>query len=187
MEAETTGTVENAANTQGTAQGETGAPAANDGKPEKTFTQAELDSIIQERIAKEKKSIPSKEELDAYRQWKEEHQTAEEKQAEAMRAEQEKRTDAESRAAALEAKLTCMEKNVKPDCVEDVQALAARLVDEKTDLGKAVDKVLEKYPQFKASAPGVTTGTRTSGKALSEEAAYLENKYGNNPYYKKGK
>ena len=44
------------------------------GKPkeEKTFTQAELDTIVQSRLATERKKMPSKEELAAFKKWQEE-------------------------------------------------------------------------------------------------------------------
>ena len=37
---------------------------------EKTFTQAEVDAIINKRLAKERKGQPSAEELSAFREWK---------------------------------------------------------------------------------------------------------------------
>lgn len=49
---------------------------------EKTFTQEELNKIVQERLDKEKKKMPSKEDLKAFKEWKESQKTAEQKQAE---------------------------------------------------------------------------------------------------------
>lgn len=54
----------------------------NEGQAEKTFTQEELNKIVQERLDKEKKKMPSKEELKAFKTWQESQKTAEEKQAE---------------------------------------------------------------------------------------------------------
>lgn len=51
-------------------------------KEEKTFTQEEVNEIVKTRIAKEKKGIPSKEELQEFTNWKESQKTAEEKNAE---------------------------------------------------------------------------------------------------------
>lgn len=51
-------------------------------KEEKTFTQAELDDIVEKRLAKVKKGIPSKEELQQYQEWKESQKTEAEKNAE---------------------------------------------------------------------------------------------------------
>ena len=47
-------------------------------KSEKTFTQEEVNAML----AKEKKKMPSKEELKAFKEWQENQKTAEEKQAE---------------------------------------------------------------------------------------------------------
>ena len=54
----------------------------NEGQAEKTFTQEELNKIVQERLDKEKKKMPSKEELKAFKDWQEGQKTAEQKQAE---------------------------------------------------------------------------------------------------------
>lgn len=55
----------------------------NEGKAtEKTFTQEELNKIVQERLDKEKKKMPSKEDLKAFKNWQESQKTAEQKQAE---------------------------------------------------------------------------------------------------------
>ena len=58
---------------------------------------------------------------------------------------------AEEKAAALEMKWTCLEHDVKKDCVDDVLALAKvhMAKDEDLDIEDAIDKVLKKYPQFK--------------------------------------
>lgn len=52
------------------------APAA---QPEKTFTQADVDTIVARRLAKAQKGMPSDEELSAFRAWKNSQQTEQEK------------------------------------------------------------------------------------------------------------
>lgn len=47
--------------------------------PEKTFTQAEVDSAVGKAIARIKKGIPGEEELSAFRTWKESQQTEKER------------------------------------------------------------------------------------------------------------
>ena len=63
-------------------------PPANEDKEaqkeEKTFTQADVDKLIQDRIAREKKNQLSKDELKAYNDWKESQKTEEEKKNEAL-------------------------------------------------------------------------------------------------------
>lgn len=48
-------------------------------QPEKTFTQAELDTIVAKRLAKAQKGMPSDEELTAFRAWKDSQQTEQQK------------------------------------------------------------------------------------------------------------
>lgn len=51
-------------------------------KEEKTFTQKELDDVVESRLAKYKKTMPSKEELSEFKNWKESQKTEKEKQDE---------------------------------------------------------------------------------------------------------
>ena len=80
-ENQNTNTVENA-NVEGTGNVDTQTTNQNEGQAEKTFTQEELNKIVQERLDKEKKKMPSKEDLKAFKDWKESQKTAEQKQAE---------------------------------------------------------------------------------------------------------
>lgn len=116
---------------------------------EKTFTQADVDKLIQERVARERKNQLSKEELKAYQEWKESQKTEEEKKNEALSNAEKARLAAEERATALEAKVTCLSKGVNTTSVDDVVILAKAMVTEKVTIEQAIDKVLEKYPSFK--------------------------------------
>lgn len=53
--------------------------------PEKTFTQADLDRIVGERLARQKKELPNDDELKGYREWKKTQQTEAEKAAETQK------------------------------------------------------------------------------------------------------
>ena len=109
-------------------------PSEPEAKPEKTFTQAELDAIVEKRLKRERTS-------------------AEEKADKALK-----------RISELETKNVCYKLGIKEDCIEDAVALAEKLVNDKTDISAALSKVLEKYPVFKAdkskpAATGVHTET----------------------------
>lgn len=109
-------------------------PSEAETKPEKTFTQAELDAIVERRLKRERTS-------------------AEEKADKALK-----------RISELETKNACYKLGIKEDCIEDAVALAEKLVNDKTDISAALSKVLEKYPVFKAdkskpAATGVHTET----------------------------
>ena len=57
---------------------------------EKTFTQDEVNAIVKERLAKEKKGIPSKEELAKYNEWKESQKSQQDKYDELVKTTNEK-------------------------------------------------------------------------------------------------
>lgn len=116
---------------------------------EKTFTQEEVNRMIKDRVAREKKGQLSKEELKAYQDWKESQKTEAQKQSEALTNAEKAKQDAEERANTLEAKVTCLSKGVLADSVDDVVILAKAMVSEEVTMDQAVDKVLEKYPSFK--------------------------------------
>lgn len=144
------------------------------GTTEKTFTQAELDKIVADRVSREKAKLPSKDELAEFRRWRDEHKTAEEKSAEAVKTAQEAQTAAERKAAELEAKYTAISKGVKAENVDDVIALAMGRVTDTVTLEQAIDSVIKKYPSFSSSA--ITTGVPSGGgtsKISGVEAAFL--------------
>ncbi len=139
------------AGAEGTENNEGSEGIADEGKggEEKTFTQADVDKLIKDRLAREKKGQPSKEELKAFKEWQETQKTNEEKNAEKITAAETKVKEAEAKATALEAKVSALSKGVKADSVDDVVTLAKAMVDDDTPIDKAIDKVLKKYPSFK--------------------------------------
>ena len=82
LENQNTNTGESTNNAEGTGNVDTQTTNQNEGQAEKTFTQEELNKIVQERLDKEKKKMPSKEDLKAFKDWKESQKTEAEKQAE---------------------------------------------------------------------------------------------------------
>lgn len=137
------------ANTGNAETTETKTDAQETTQEEKTFTQADVDKLIQERVARERKNQLSKEELKAYNEWKESQKTEEEKKNEALTNAEKARVAAEERALLAETKVTCLSKGVVATSVDDVVILAKAMVTEEVTIEKAIDKVLEKYPSFK--------------------------------------
>ena len=117
-------------------------PSETETKPEKTFTQAELDAIVERRLKRERTS-------------------AEEKADKALK-----------RISELETKNACYKLGIKEDCIEDAVALAEKLVNDKTDISAALGKVLEKYPVFKAdkSKPAATGVHTETTKEMDDSA-----------------
>lgn len=145
-------------------------PSAGDSTPstpdtaqaEKTFTQAEVDSLIKSRLERERKGQPTKDEMAAFREWQNSQKTAEQKAADELKAAQDAQSAAERKAADLEAMFAAMKAGVSADAAEDVVALAKLKVSESMPLSAAIAEVLKKYPQFcGAPAPAAaTTGAR---------------------------
>ena len=117
-------------------------PSETEVKPEKTFTQAELDAIVERRLKRERTS-------------------AEEKADKALK-----------RISELETRNACYKLGIKEDCIEDAVALAEKLVNDKTDISAALSKVLEKYPVFKAdkSKPAATGVHTETTKEMDDSA-----------------
>ena len=67
----------------------------NEGGNEKTFTQAELDAIIGDRLARERKNQPDPERLKAFEEWEKSQQTEAEKAAETAKKLQEAQAEAD--------------------------------------------------------------------------------------------
>ena len=110
-----------------------------DDSGEKKFTQKDVDEAVKKRLARER------------RKWQRGQQSTKNNSEESEETEQEKKArEAEEKASTLELKWTCLEHNVKKECVDDVLALAKvhTTKDETLDIEDAIDKVLEKYPQF---------------------------------------
>ena len=185
-DANTTVTETNKAeNSGGDPKGNAGnAAAVSTPEPEqaaKTFTQAELDAIVKQRLERQAKGQPSKEEMDAFRKWQDSQKTAEQLSAEKISAAENGKAEAEKRAQAAEAKCLAFSKGVSKEAVEDVIALAMNKVDDNTPIDKAIEAVIAKYPSFcsaKSEAPnGITTGVsfnKGGGSQMSGvEAAFL--------------
>ena len=159
------------------------AVSTNEGA-EKTFTQSELDEIVRQRLERQKKGQPTKEEMDAFHKWQDSQKTAEQLSAEKISAAESRAAEAEKKAAAAEAKAYAYSKGVSAEAVDDVIALAIPKVDDNTTMEKAIEAVIAKYPSFcsaKSEAPkGITTGVsfgNGGGSQLSgvEAAFYAKN------------
>ena len=165
-------------------QGEKGVSTPEGVQAEKTFTQKELDEIVKQRLERQKKGQPTKEEMDAFHKWQDSQKTAEQLSAEKISAAESRAADAEKKAAAAEAKAYAYSKGVNAVAVDDVIALAIPKVDDNTTMEKAIEAVIAKYPSFcsaKSEAPkGITTGVsfgNGGGSQLSgvEAAFYAKN------------
>ena len=169
-----------------------GEKAASTPEPEqaaKTFTQAEVNEIVKQRLERQAKGQPSKEEMDAFRKWQDSQKTAEQLSAEKISAAESRAAEAEKKAAAAEAKAYAYSKGVNAEAVDDVIALAIPKVDDNTTMEKAIEAVIAKYPSFcsaKSEAPkGITTGVNFGNNGGSQMSGVERRFYEKNPDLRK--
>lgn len=136
-----------------------------DAEPEAAvYTQADMDSAIEKRLARERRKMPSKEELAEFKVWKAEKEPPVEDKALA---------EEKAKAKSLEVKVACYEAGVKKDSVEAVTAIAEKMVGDDMDLEEAIDKVLDKYPTFKNDPPDKMKENKAWGSKHQEGATPL--------------
>lgn len=114
MEEEKTSTVET--ETTETAEKVEETKSEETKKEEKTFTQEDFNKALQKEVERKTKGIPSKEELQAYNEWKESQKTAEQKQAEKDQENQKVLAERDN----LKRENTILRKGVKNDDIDYV-------------------------------------------------------------------
>lgn len=119
---------------------------------EKTFTQADVDKMIQTRLDRERKKYPSEEEITAYRTWKDSQQTEQERQAKRDK----DLADSKSALTAAQAEIEQMKrdkyvlaKGLTGDDAEFIAFKALKMVDDKTTFEQAVDRLTENRQKVK--------------------------------------
>lgn len=128
----------------------------------KTFTQEEVNAMLN----KEKKKMPSKEDLKAFREWQEAQKTDAEKQKELTQ----KMTDTEKENASLKQEIQVLKSGVNVDDVDYILFKVSKMEGEFEDNLKDFIKNNPKYLQTKKDTEETTTTNGTSVKKLNEEA-----------------
>lgn len=159
---------------------------------EKLFRQEDVNNIVAREAKKAQEKLlkelgiddfeNAKDGLAKFREWQESQKTEQEKQQEKL---QELQTSNETLAnenANLKAQISAMKVGVKAESVEDVIALAERLVNDETTIDDAIKQVIEKYPQFaqdeEEQKPNFTTGQhQTNGNSSNDPFAAKLAKY----------
>lgn len=133
-------------------------PVAEEKTPEpvteKTFTQTEVDALIQKRLDRATKGMPSKEELAEFKAWKDSQQTEEEKWNNLAK----ERDTANGRVAELEKEIEQLKrqnyvlgKGATGEEAEFAIFKAAKMVSDDVTFEEAVDKILSDQPAAKPS------------------------------------
>lgn len=135
---------------------------------EKTFTQADVDALIQKRLDRERKKYPSEDELSAYRTWKESQQTEQERWNNLTKERDESRTALSAAQAELEQlkhEKYVLSKGLSGEEAEFIAFKAAKMVDDKTTFEQAVDELTadRKKTTFDWTAP-VGGGSKKTGE-----------------------
>lgn len=105
----------------------------------------------------------AKDGLAKFKEWQESQLSEQEKQTKALQTlETENKTLAINNAS-LNAQIGAMKQGVNPESVEDVVALAERLVNDDVTMDEAIKQVIEKYPGFKESDSKQTPQIVTPG------------------------
>lgn len=117
-------------------------------EPEKTFTQAEVNEIVSQRLERQKKKFPTDEELSAFRTWKESQQTEKERW-DSLAAE---RDTARTELAAANAELEqyrrerfLMSKGVSAEDVDYIAFKVGKLVNDTMDFETAAAAWLKEH------------------------------------------
>lgn len=113
---------------------------------EKTFTQAELDKAIQNRLDRERKKYPSEDEMAAYRAWADGQQTEQERQARRDKELSDSKaalTSAQAELEQLRQEKYVLSKGLTGEEAEFIAYKAAKLVDDKTTFEQAVDQLTQ--------------------------------------------
>lgn len=125
---------------------------------EKTFTQADVDKMIQSRLDRERKKYPSEEEITAYRTWKDSQQTEQERQAKQAK----DLADSKAALTALQAEAEqlkrdkyVLSKGLSGEDAEFIAFKATKMVTDKITFEQAVDELTanRKKATFDWTAP----------------------------------
>lgn len=135
----------------------------NGGQEQKTFTQEELNTIVETRLAKAKKDMPSKEELKKYNEWKEAQKTEQEKMAE---------KETEYQKALAEKEQIINENKILKSGVnaEDTDYVLFKVTKMEGDFEENLNKFLKDNPKFlNKTVPSKATGVETRTTSQSNE------------------
>ena len=149
-------------------------------KTEKTFTQEEVNAMLKKENAKLLKKYEGVD-LDAYKQWVESQKTAEQKQQEEIIKMKNLQNDNDFKTQMLE----IMKKGLSYDEAEFVQFKLSKM---NGDFEENLETYLKNNKtEEKEEKKTITTGfsQNNTNTVATEDKAYLDKKYANNPYYKK--
>lgn len=167
-----------------------------DQQQEKMLPQSDVNNLIAKETKKAQEKLlkqlgiddfnSAKEGLQKFKEWQDSQKTEQQKQQEALENLTKEKETLSTENATLKAQLSALKQGVKAESVEDVVALAERLVNDETSIDDAIKQVVEKYPHFaqqqeeSQSKPTFTTGQhQTEGHSNNDPFAAKLAKYQN--------
>lgn len=147
-------TVDQTTQTSGEEQTET----TSEKVEEKVFKQEDVNNIVAKESKKATEKLlkelgiddfeNAKDGLAKFKEWQESQKTEAEKQQELLENLTSEKESLSKENNSLKAQLSALKQGVIAESVEDVVALAERLVDDETTIDDAIKQVVEKYPHF---------------------------------------
>ena len=116
---------------------------------EKTFTQADVDKMIQARLDRERRKYPSEDEMTAYRTWKDSQQERQAKREKEFADNKSALTAAQAEVQQLKREKYVLSKGLTGEEAEFIAFKALRMMDDKTTFEQAVDKLTENRQKVK--------------------------------------
>lgn len=161
-----------------------------DGTPpedDKTFTQEDVNNIATKEARKAQEKLfkelgiedfeSAKEGMAKFQEWQESQKTDAEKQEEKLTNLEKDHASVSAENNTLKAQISAMKAGVVADSVEDVVALAERLVTDDVDMDSAIQEVIKKYPHFaevqevdSEGKPRISTGKHSKQTSTEAEA-----------------
>ena len=114
--------------------------------PEKTFTQADVDTIVARRLAKAQKGMPDEAELTAFRAWKDSQQTEQQRMNTLTQERDTARTDlaaANAKVEQYERERLLLSKGIPVEDVDYYAFKAGKLVSDTKTFEQAVEEVIK--------------------------------------------
>lgn len=140
-------------------------------EPDKTFTQADVDKIVSDRLARERSKMPSADELKAFGEWKKSQQTEAEKAAEREKA----LAEAQARSEELQCELLVSRAGVK---AEDADFVIFKVAKMDGDFEQNLAKFLSENNRFTEpeteTVPGQKHKPSTPETVSGVEKAFLK-------------
>lgn len=147
---------------------------------EKTFKQEDVNNIVAKESKKATEKVlkelgiedfeNAKDGLAKFKEWQDSQKTEQEKKDELLQALEGDKDTLSKENMQLKSQISAMKAGVKGESVEDVIALAERLVGDETSIDDAIKQVIEKYPHFaeqqqeeRQQAPTIVAGGNPNG------------------------